>query len=147
MTSPLRIGLQSGAVAFVPTVCASAFFAACGPMAAVATGAAAGFLTGKNKETLKSEAARLGATAGAVSGVFVLVAQIIGVTITLVLSQMGDTAVPLPVDPAGQVEFYIGGLAIGFCFGGIGLLLAALAGAGVAYTTALKNPVYDTSKK
>jgi hypothetical protein len=146
MKPAIRIGLLTGAIALIPAICATLLSAVCGPVAAVVAGAAAGFFTGKNKETMKSDAVRLGATAGALSGIIVFLAQLVGVALTLVYFQTSGapsifgTAVPSSADPAAQMGYYVGGLATGFCFGGVGLVLAAVAGAGTAYMAAPEKP-------
>jgi hypothetical protein len=140
MRSHIRAGLTSGAVAFLPTLCASFAAGICGPVVILASGAAAGFLTGRGTKIgiPRQEGARLGGISGAIAGAIAAAGQFMGVAGALLYFQITGSPTPLgtqsPVagDPATQTGFYLGGLAVGLCFGLVGVVLAAMAGAGVA---------------
>jgi hypothetical protein len=153
MKSHVKIGLTSGVIAFVPALCASFAVGICGPTVTLVSGAGAGFFTGRHVKTgvPKKEGARLGAISGAISGAIAAAGQLMGVAATLVYFQVTGTPTPLGTlsppagDPAAQTGFYFGGLAVGLCFAGVGLALAALAGGGVAFlvTPAESGKLYD----
>lgn len=143
MRPHVRTGLISGAIAFLPALCASFAAGICGPLVTFVSGAAAGFFTGRQQKTgvPQGEGARLGAISGAIAGTIASAGQLMGVAATLLYFQVTGTPTPLgtllpPVgNPAAQTSFYFGGLAVGICFAGVGVALAVVGGGAVAYFT------------
>lgn len=147
MQPRIKIGLIVGGVGLLLNICVSAAVGICGPFAALAAGAIAGFLTA-NQEKLpaKNDGARAGAISGLVAGALMLVGQIIGGIGALYYFQATGTPSLFGAAPgqlAGGVEqtaYFVGGLAVGSCFGLAGIGMAALAGALTGY---LATPQVD----
>ena len=139
MQPRVTYGLIAGAIGLVINVCISAAIGLCGPFVALLAGAAAGFFAAQaEKAPSKNDGARLGAISGAIAGGLTLVGQLIGVIAVLFLSVSADIqpilgTLPETSDVAGQAVFWIAGVGVGLCFGLVGVLLSALAGAGTGY--------------
>lgn len=136
----IRIGLIAGGIGLVLNSCLAAAMGLCGPFLALAAGAIAGFLASRAENpTARAEGARLGAISGGITGALVFIGQIIGaVGILLILQLTGmqmpfGTVPPTGSDPASQAAYYVSGLGVGVCFGVVGILTAALGGAGAGY--------------
>ena len=140
MTPRIKFGLIAGIIGLVINTCVSAALGICGPFTALLAGATAGFFAAQQeKATTRGDGARLGAISGSIAGALVLIGQLIGVLGVLILVQISDIApifgeIPSPsADIAQQAVYYISGLGTGVCFGLVGVIVAALAGAGAGY--------------
>ena len=148
MQPRIKVGLIVGAVGLVLNSCIGALMGICGPGISLIAGAAAGFLAAqREKATTKGNGARLGAVSGALAGALVLVGQVIGATGSLAFFQFSGTRLPIgqvpppSAGPAAQLTYYAAGIGTGLCFGVIGILLAALAGAGTGYVGTPDQPI------
>lgn len=134
-----RIGLIVGVIGLVLNICVAWYLGFCGPVLSLIAGGIAGFFaTQQEKPLTKNEGARVGATAGGIAGALIILGQIIGGIGTLVTMQSSGAQTPFGQipdlgDPASSIGFYAGGLVTAVCFGIIGALLAAGAGAGAGY--------------
>lgn len=147
MKPRVKMGLAVGAVGLALNVCVAAFMGICGPLVSLIAGAAAGFFAvQQEKPTVKGEGAKIGAIAGAIAGGLVIVGQIIGGVGALAFIQYSGAqsifgAVPSPAsDPSSQLIYYLSGMGTAFCFGIVGALLAAGAGAGTGYVATQEQP-------
>ncbi len=147
MKPRIKMGLITGAIGLALNVCVSLLVGFCGPAVSLVAGAAAGFLAvQQEKPASKREGAQAGATAGAIAGGLVIVGQVIGGLGALMLIQfsgvqLGFGRIPVPsADAASQAMYYLSGMATAFCFGIIGALLAAGAGAGAGYLAVSEQP-------
>jgi hypothetical protein len=147
MQPRIKIGLIFGAVGLVLNTCFSAFMVVCGPVIALIMGGVAGYLAAQQeKSTAKNEAARIGATAGGVAGGLNILGMIVGSVGALAFVQI--TGVRLPFgqvppassDPASQINLYTSNIGTALCFGIVGALFAAGAGALIAYFTTPDRP-------
>jgi hypothetical protein len=133
--------------------CVAGLFGFCGPVLALIAGAVAGLLAARQEKPLtKNEGARAGATAGGIAGGLMILGQIVGGIGALVFMQASGSPTilgPLPEltgDPAAQISFYAGGLGTALCFGIVGALLAAGAGAGAGYLSTTNQPMMPPSQ-
>jgi len=108
----------------------------CGPLAALAAGAIAGYFAVKGEAPAsQSEGGKIGAIAGAIAGALTLVGQMLGGLVSLtvaptILEELGNYSYgPL----AGQASYWLSGTATAFCFGLLGVALAAVAGLAAGY--------------
>jgi len=153
MQARTRIGLIVGVIGLILNVCVAGFMGICGPFVALVAGAVAGFLAvGQEKPVTRSEGARVGATAGGIAGGLIILGQIIGGIGALVFMQttgmrppIGDVPSPSS-DPGMQILFYGSGIGTALCFGIIGALLAAGAGAGAGYFATTDQPITPPSQ-
>jgi hypothetical protein len=140
MQPRVRIGLIVGVIGLVLNICVAGFVGFCGPVVSLIAGGVAGFFAAQQeKPATKNEGARTGATAGGIAGGLIILGQIVGGIAALFLMQstgmqppFGQVP-PLSGDPATQVAFYGAGVGTAVCFGIVGAVLAAGAGAGVGY--------------
>jgi hypothetical protein len=153
MQARTRIGLIVGVIGLILNTCVAGLFGFCGPVLALIAGAIAGwFAVRQEKPLTKNEGARAGATAGGIAGGLIIIGQILGGIGALVFMQASGSPTilgPLPEltgDPAAQVGFYAGGLGTALCFGIVGALLAAGAGAGAGYLTTTDQPMMPPSQ-
>jgi hypothetical protein len=141
-----RIGLIVGVIGLVLNICVSGFLGFCGPFVSLVAGGIAGFLAiQREKPFTKNEGARVGATAGGIAGGLIILGQIIGGLGALAYMQSTGAQTPFGAmpdlgDPATSIGFYGGGIATALCFGIIGALLAAGAGAAIGYLTTSDQP-------
>ena len=142
-----RIGLVVGVIGLVLNIWVSEFRGFYGPILALVAGGIAGlFAIQQAKPLTKQKGARVGATAGGIAGGLMILGQIIGglgALADLPSSEATTPSGPIPdpsADPASQIAFYAGGVATAICFGVIGALLAAGAGAGVGYLGTSEQP-------
>mgnify|MGYP003574954575 CR=1 FL=1 len=142
-----RIGLIVGVIGLVLNICVAGFIGFCGPVLSLVAGGIAGyFATQQEKPFTKNQAARVGATAGGIAGGLIILGQLIGGIGALAYMQASGAPTPfgqLPdfsADPAAQAGFYAGGIGTALCFGVIGALLAAGAGALAGYLTTSDQP-------
>ena len=142
-----RIGLIVGVIGLVLNICVAGFVGFCGPFLSLIAGGIAGFLAvQREKPFTKNEGARAGATAGGIAGALIILGQIIGGMGALAYMQASGMTTPfgqlpdLSGDPATQIGFYAGGIGTALCFGVIGALLAAGAGAGAGYLATSDQP-------
>jgi hypothetical protein len=117
----------------------------------VAGGIAGYFATQQEKPLMKNEGARVGALAGGIAGALIIIGQIIGGMGALAYMQTSGAPTPFGSipdlgDPASSIGFYGGGLAAAICFGIIGALLAAGAGAAAGYLTTSDRPMTPPSQ-
>ncbi len=148
-----RIGLIVGVIGLVLNICVAGFIGFCGPFLSLVAGGIAGFFaTQQEKPLTKNEGARVGATAGGIAGALIILGQIIGGIGALFYMQSSGTPTPfgqlpdLSSDPATQIGFYAGGIGTAVCFGLIGALLAAGAGAGAGYLATSDQPITPPSQ-
>ncbi len=140
MTPRIRFGLIAGLIGLVLNICISSVLGLCGPLTALVAGAAAGFLAAQQEKVVpKGNGAQLGAIAGGIAGVLVLIGQLLGGLGALAFIQFSGTSirfgtVPSPsADASQQVLYYISGLGTGLCIGVIGVVVATVAGAAAGY--------------
>jgi hypothetical protein len=147
-----KIGLIVGVIGLVVNICVSGFLGFCGPLLSLVAGGIAGFLAAQQEKPLmKNEGARVGATAGGIAGGLIILGQIIGGIGALAYIQSTGAQTPFGVvpdfgDPASAIGFYGGGMATAVCFGIIGALLAAGAGAAVGYLATSDQPMTPPSQ-
>ncbi|MFZ5911433.1 MAG: hypothetical protein ACOYYU_15585 [Chloroflexota bacterium] len=142
MSARVKFGLIAGAIGLVVTACASVAVGCCGPLAALAAGAAAGYFAVKGEAPAsQGEGGKIGAIAGAIAGALTLVGQVLGGLVSLtvaptILEELGNYSYgPLAV----QAPYWLSGTATAFCFGLLGTILAAVAGLAAGYFSS-KNP-------
>lgn len=140
MQPRIRIGLIVGVIGLVLNVCVAGFVGFCGPVLSLIAGAVAGFFAVQQEKPLaKNQGARAGATAGGIAGGLIIVGQILGGIAALFLMQSRGAQLPFGQIPAAssdastQIMFYAAGVGTALCFGLVGALLAAGAGAGAGY--------------
>jgi hypothetical protein len=148
-----RIGLIVGVIGLILNICVAGFLGFCGPFLSLVAGGIAGFFaTQQEKPFTKNEGARVGATAGGIAGALIILGQILGGLGALFYMQSSGAQLPfgqLPdpsSDPAMQIGYYGGGIATAVCFGLIGALLAAGAGAGAGYLATSDQPTTPPSQ-
>ena len=147
-----RIGLIVGVIGLVLNICVAGFLGFCGPFLSLVAGGIAGFFaTQQEKPLTKNEGARVGATAGGIAGALIILGQIIGGIGALVYMQSSGAQTPFGQipdlgDPGTSIGFYAGGIGTALCFGIIGALLAAGAGAGAGYLGTTDQPVTPPSQ-
>ncbi len=132
----LKFGLIVGAIGLLVIVPVSTFMGICGPGVTLVAGAVAGFLSAYygNVGTRK-DGAQSGAFSGAIAGAITLVGQVIGAFLALALIQKSGTQISIGQIPTSSspaymhIAYYASGMATGFCFGLIGIVLGGLAGA------------------
>ena len=145
MSAKVRWGLIAGIVGLVINVCVATVFGLCGPLVSLLAGAAAGFMTVRAEAIPeKNEGAREGAISGAIAGALVLIGQLIGGAASLSIIQSSGTqsvfGIPLPSGGTNQAAYYISGMVVAVCFGLVGILLSAGAGAGAGYLASPQGP-------
>jgi hypothetical protein len=140
MQSRIRIGLVVGAIGLVLNICVAGFIGLCGPAVSLIGGAVAGFMAAqREKAATKSDGARLGATSGAVASGLILIGQVVGAVSALAYFQFSGTPLPfgaapsLNAEPSQHIVYYASGIGTALCFGLIGAVLGALAGAATGY--------------
>jgi hypothetical protein len=140
MQPRIKYGLIVGGITLLLNICVSTAFGFCGPFIALLAGGAAGFLTVREAEpTTRNDGAREGAVSGGIAGAMILIGQMIASIAALTLQRSSGIQPiigTLPgIDASGSelALFYSSGIVIGFCFGLIGIGLAALGGAGGGY--------------
>jgi hypothetical protein len=148
MQPRIRIGLIVGAIGLVLNICVAGFLGFCGPVVSLIAGGAAGFFAAQQEKlATKRDGARAGATAGGIAGGLIILGQMIGGVGALFFMQSSGVESPfgqiptLSSDPATQIGYYAGGLGTAICFGLVGALLAAGAGAGAGYLGTSDQPV------
>ena len=148
MQSRTRIGLIVGVIGLVLNICVAGFIGFCGPVLSLIAGGVAGFLTAQREKPLtKNECERAGATAGGIAGGLIILGQVIGGIGALFFMQARGMQLPFgqipsaSSDPSTQIAFYLGGTGTALCFGIIGALLAAGAGAGAGYLATTEQAV------
>ncbi len=142
-----KIGLIFGITGLVLNTCFSGFMSVCGPVIALIMGGTAGYLaTQQERPTTRNAAAPIGATAGVIAGGLGILGQIMGSVGALVITQTIGMRLPfgqIPTvarDLASQSNLYLSSLGGALCSGVVGALLAAGAGALVAYFTTSDDP-------
>ena len=140
MAPRYMFGVIVGIVGLVINSCVAFAVGFCGPFTGLLFGAVAGFLAAtREKLPEKGDNARAGATAGGIAGLFLMGGQVIGGLTALVFYQISGTPLPfgnLDMSNMGTPELvgaYVGGLGTGICFGLIGALFSAVAGAAAAF--------------
>ena len=153
MQPRIRIGLIVGVIGLVLNICVAGFIGVCGPFLSLVAGGIAGFFAIRQEKPLtKNEGARVGATAGGIAGALIILGQIIGGVGALAYMQSTGAQTPfgqIPEfsgDPATQIGFYAGGIGTALCFGVVGALLAAGAGAGTGYLATSDQPMTPPSQ-
>jgi hypothetical protein len=147
-----RIGLIVGVIGLVLNIGVAWYLGFCGPVLSLLAGGIAGFFaTQQEKPLRKNEGARVGATAGGIAGALIILGQIIGGIGTLITMRSSEAQTPFgPIpdlgDPASSIGFFAGGLVTAVCFGIIGALLAAGAGAGAGYLATTDQPMTPPSQ-
>ncbi len=140
MQPRIKIGLIVGAIGAVLNICVAGFIGLCGPVVSLLAGAVAGYFAAQQEKLgVKADGARAGATAGAIAGGLIILGQVIGGVGALFFIQSSGTQLPFGTVPSGsdgasaQLIYYLSGAGTAICFGIIGALLAAGAGAGTGY--------------
>jgi hypothetical protein len=150
MQPRIRMGLAIGAVGLVLNVCVAGFVGFCGPLVSLLAGGLAGFLAAQQEKlSTKNEGAKAGAISGGIAGGLVIIGQVIGGIAALAIMQGTGTQVPFGTipdtsDPSGMAIFYASGIGTGLCFGVIGAILAAGAGAAAGYVATPEQPPAST---
>lgn len=143
MTARVRIGLIAGGIALVLTACVATIFGICGPGVSLIAGALAGyFAVKKESPATQSEGGKIGAVAGAIAGGLAVIGQVIGgiAALTLmpaILESLGNYGYS---GISGQATYWLSGAATALCFGGVGVVLAALGGFGTGYISTTNKP-------
>jgi hypothetical protein len=140
MKTRFRIGLLVGLVGLFVNIAVAAIAGLCGPVVSLIGGAVAGYLTAqREKHITKNAGAQAGAISGAVAGALILIGQVIGAVGALMYIQQSGTQIPFgtipppSADMGTQLTYYLSGLVAGVCFGVVGVVVAALAGAGAGF--------------
>ena len=148
-----RIGLTIGAIGMVLNICVAGFLGFCGPVLSLVAGGIAGFLAAQQEQQpTKADGARVGATTGGIAGGLIILGQVIGGLGALAYYQYSGTPLPFgaaPTTSAPATEmliYYLTGAGTGLCFGVIGALLAAGAGAGAGYLVTPDLPAVPPSQ-
>jgi hypothetical protein len=148
MQPRIRIGLIVGIIGLALNVCVAGFVGLCGPFLSLIAGGIAGFFAARQEKPLiKGDGVRAGATAGGIAGGLIIIGQIIGGVAALYLMQargMDTIFGQVPGAASGaaaQATFYLSGVGTALCFGVVGALLAAIAGAGAGYLGTTDQPV------
>ena len=148
-----RIGLTIGAIGLVLNICVAGFLGFCGPVLSLVAGGVAGFLAAQQEQQpTKAEGARAGATAGGIAGGLIILGQVIGGLGALAYYQYSGTPLPFGAAPSASAPatemliYYLTGAGTGICFGVIGALLAAGAGAGAGYLVTPDLPAVPPSQ-
>lgn len=135
-----RMGLIVGVIGLVLNICVAGFVGICGPFVSLIAGGAAGYFAAQQEKLpAKGDGARAGAIAGGIAGGLIIIGQIIGALGALAFVQYSGAPVLFgtPPDASSPASFnlvyYLTGAGTGFCFGLVGALLAAGAGAGAGY--------------
>jgi hypothetical protein len=153
MQARTRIGLIVGVIGLVMNICVAGLFGFCGPVLSLIAGGIAGwFAVRQEKPLTKNDGGRAGATAGGIAGGLIILGQLLGGLGALLYMQSSGVPtifgqVPnFSSDPATQIGFYAGGLGTALCFGIVGALLAAGAGAGAGYLATTDQPMMPPSQ-
>src|SRR5574341_1225263 len=153
MQPRIRIGLIVGGIGLVLNICVAGFLGFCGPFVSLIAGGIAGFFAAQQEKlATKSEGAQAGATAGGIAGGLIILGQIVGGVAALIFMQTSGGQSPfgqvpsLSGDPTSRIAYYAGGLGTAICFGLIGALLAAGAGAGAGYLGTPDQPALPPSQ-
>ena len=148
MQPRIRTGLIVGAIGLVLNICVAGFLGFCGPVVSLIAGGIAGFFAAQQERLAsKNEGARAGATAGGIAGGLIILGQMIGGVGALFFLQSSGAESPfgqipsLSGDATTQIAYYATGLGTAICFGLVGALLAAGAGAGAGYLGTSDQPV------
>ena len=148
MKPRIRMGLIVGAAGLFLNICISGLMGICGPFVSLLAGGVAGYLASQQEKTAnKSEGGKVGAISGSISGALVSIGQLIGGVIALSFIQMSGIQSPIgqvPSVDSAPVEiatYYLSGLGTGVCFGLIGIVFAAGAGAAAGYLSAKEQPL------
>lgn len=143
-----RLGLIVGAIGLVLNICVAGFLGFCGPVVSLIAGGVAGFFAAQQEKLLtKADGARAGATAGAIAGGLIILGQVIGGLGALAYFQFSGTPLPFGTAPDASspasmtLLYYLSGAGTALCFGAVGTLLAAGAGAGAGYLGTPDQPV------
>jgi len=141
MSARIKVGLIYGGIGLVLTACMSTIVGICGPAVSLVAGALAGYFTVKQESPAsQSEGGKAGAIAGAIAGALGIFGQIIGGILTLavlpsIMEAMGNYNYSGYSD---QAAYWLSGAGTAFCFGIIGVVLAAIAGYATGYLTSNK---------
>ncbi len=148
MQPRIRIGLIVGAIGLFLNICVAGFIGFCGPVLSLVAGGVAGFFAAQQEKlATKGEGARAGGTAGGIAGALIILGQIVGGVGALFIMQARGGATPfgqipsVSSDPTTQIVYYATGAGTALCFGLIGALLAAGAGAAAGYLGTSDQPV------
>lgn len=140
MKARFKLGLIVGLIGLVLNVCVASAFGFCGPAVSLIAGAVAGYFTARQEKlSTKGAGAQAGAISGLVAGVLIILGQVIGAVGALAFMQASGTKIafgtipPPSADITTQLTYYLSGMGTGICFGVIGAVLSALAGAGTGY--------------
>lgn len=145
MKPRVKYGLVVGVIALIMNVFVSFMFGFCGPVLTLIAGAIAAFLTTREETAAnQSDGALYGGIAGLIAGAFTLIGQVIASIGALLLVTTMDIppiigTLPDPSDAAQQTIFWVSGVTTGVCFGLVGLVLGALAGAAVGYLSSKES--------
>ncbi|HMO59529.1 MAG TPA: hypothetical protein PKC19_19410 [Roseiflexaceae bacterium] len=141
MNPAIRNGLLVGGIGILINAAMSALLGFCGPFVTLIAGGVAGLLTARAlAQTPRSPVATQGAVAGALTGGLMLIGQMIGAVGAVMIIQASGS--PLLIGDASDIgtpAFRVGAIGIAICFGIVGIIFGALAGAGAAYL-AWRNP-------
>ncbi len=147
MQPKIKVGLLVGAIGLVLNICVASTVGLCGPAVSLVGGALAGFFAARQEKSAnKGEGARVGAISGVIAGALILIGQVIAAIGALAFFQFSGLQFPFgqvpstSADASQQVLYYVSGLGTGVCFGLVGTVLAALAGAGAGYLGTSDQP-------
>src|SRR5258706_13203007 len=101
MQPRIRMGLIVGVIGLALNICVAGFIGFCGPFLSLLAGGAAGFFAAQQgKLPTKSDGAKAGATAGAISGALIIIGQELGGIAALAYMQASGAQVPFGGRPA-----------------------------------------------
>lgn len=142
MKPEIRYGLICGLGGLLVNLLLSTYLAFCTPLVSLLAGALAGYLAARQADLpLQRMGARTGAWAGGLAGIITFLGQLLaGLLAWLIYQPIGDDNpflyTPTSNDPLLlRALFFSSGLGLVACFGLLGAVLAALAGAGLGYFT------------
>ncbi len=143
MSARIRIGLIAGAISLVLTICVSIAVGICGPVVSLIAGAVAGYFTVKQENPAsQSEGGKSGAISGAIAGAGGVIGQFIGgiATLTILPSLMESMGNYSYSGASGEASYWLGGVGAAFCFGLVGVVLAAIGGFATGYMNSSNKP-------
>jgi hypothetical protein len=139
MKSSIQWGLIVGGVGLFLNIAVSGFVGLCGPFFTLLAGTLAGWLAVRGQLfPERGQRTTRGAVAGALTGGLMLIGQVIGGILALLFIQSSGAGVfgqPVPTEGPELTGFWVGGIAVGLCFGLIGTALGSAGGAGLAALT------------
>ena len=145
MNHRIRVGLFVGTVVLILTIFVTLLVGVCGPIVPLIGGAVAGYFAVKQEAPgSKAEGGKIGAIAGAITGLMGFLGQILGGVLTLtflptLIDSLGNPKF-LPAAGSDQVTYWLSGLGTTFCIGIGGILFGLITGYGAGYFSTNDRP-------